>query len=86
VAVHTSQERARLLGNCLAHGNLFLDPNPGSGVLSEVLPDLQKNPNMQSIMGICSRTMAEKEFSMELAISQTFMLRVYPKIREKFVF
>jgi glycosyltransferase involved in cell wall biosynthesis len=42
--------------------------------LAEALFDLLKDPLLRSEMGIHSRAIAEKEFSIELVISQTFAL------------
>ncbi len=57
------------------HGeNGLLVPVRDSGALAEALFDLLKNPTLRSEMGIHSRAIAEKEFSVELVISQTFAL------------
>ncbi len=55
------------------HGeNGLLVPARDAGALAEALTDLLQSPNTRSEMGIRSRAIAEKEFSMELVISQTF--------------
>jgi len=57
------------------HGeNGWLVPARDVGALADALCDLLKNPSMRSEMGIRSRAIAEKEFSMELVISQTLAL------------
>ena len=57
------------------HGvNGLLVPVRDPAALAEALFDLLQSPNMRSEMGIRGRTIAEKEFSMELIISQTFAL------------
>jgi glycosyltransferase involved in cell wall biosynthesis len=57
------------------HGeNGLLVPVRDVGALAEALFDLVKNPQTRSQMGIRSRAIAEKEFSMELVISQTLSL------------
>jgi glycosyltransferase involved in cell wall biosynthesis len=52
--------------------NGLLVPARDVGTLTEALMTLLQNPIMRSEMGICSRMIAEKEFSNELVISQTF--------------
>jgi glycosyltransferase involved in cell wall biosynthesis len=55
------------------HGkNGLLVPARDADALAKALKDLLQSPNARSEMGICGRTIAEKEFSMELVISQTF--------------
>jgi glycosyltransferase involved in cell wall biosynthesis len=51
--------------------NGLLFPVRDTGALAKALLDLVQHPAMRSKMGIASRTIAEKEFSMELVISQT---------------
>jgi glycosyltransferase involved in cell wall biosynthesis len=54
------------------HGeNGFLIPVRDAGTLAKALLDLIKSPSTRREMGITSRIIAEKEFSMELVISQT---------------
>jgi glycosyltransferase involved in cell wall biosynthesis len=54
------------------HGeNGFLIPVRDAGALAKALLDLIKSPSTRREMGITSRIIAEKEFSMELVISQT---------------
>jgi glycosyltransferase involved in cell wall biosynthesis len=52
--------------------NGLLVPARDAAALAAALADLLQSPSMRSEMGICGRTIAEKEFSMELVISQTF--------------
>jgi glycosyltransferase involved in cell wall biosynthesis len=54
--------------------NGLLVPVRDAGALADTLFDLVKNPHKRSEMGILSRAIAEKEFSMELVISQTLSL------------
>jgi glycosyltransferase involved in cell wall biosynthesis len=54
--------------------NGLLVPVRDAGALAEALLFLIKNPDMRSEMGICSRTIAENEFSMELINSQIIAL------------
>jgi len=55
------------------HGkNGLLVPPRDIDALAKALKDLLQRPNERSEMGMCGRTIAEKEFSMELVISQTF--------------
>lgn len=54
--------------------NGLLVPVRDAGALADALFDLVKNPLKRSEMGILSRAIAEKEFSMELVISQTLSL------------
>lgn len=54
--------------------NGLLVPVRDPAALAKALFDLVKSPLTRSKMGICSRTIAEKEFSMELVISQTLSL------------
>jgi glycosyltransferase involved in cell wall biosynthesis len=57
------------------HGeNGLLVPVWDASALAEALRRLLQNPNTRNEMGIRSRTIAEKEFSIELVISQTFEL------------
>jgi glycosyltransferase involved in cell wall biosynthesis len=57
------------------HGeNGLLVPVRDAGALAEALLYLLNSPNTRIEMGICSRAIAEKEFSKELVISQTFSL------------
>jgi glycosyltransferase involved in cell wall biosynthesis len=57
------------------HGeNGLLVPVRDAVALAKALMDLLQSPNTRSKMGRCSRKIAEKEFSMELVISQTFAL------------
>ena len=51
-----------------------LVPVRDAGALAEALSDLVKSPQTRREMGIRSRAIAEKEFSMELVISQTIAL------------
>jgi glycosyltransferase involved in cell wall biosynthesis len=52
--------------------NGLLVPVRDAGALAKALLDLLQSPNRRSEMGIRSRAIAEKEFSKELIISQTF--------------
>jgi glycosyltransferase involved in cell wall biosynthesis len=61
--------------------NGLLVPVRDAGALAEALYDLLINPDKRSEMGICSRMIAEKEFAMELVISQT--LALYQSCRGK---
>jgi len=55
------------------HGeNGLLVPARDAGALAEALKDLLLNPNIRSEMGSRGRIIAEKEFSMDQVISQTF--------------
>jgi glycosyltransferase involved in cell wall biosynthesis len=54
--------------------NGLLVPVRDAVALAKALMDLLQSPNTRSKMGRCSRKIAEKEFSMELVISQTFAL------------
>jgi glycosyltransferase involved in cell wall biosynthesis len=54
--------------------NGLLVPVRNAGALAEALSFLLKNPDMRSEMGIRSRTIAEKEFSMEMVNSQILAL------------
>jgi glycosyltransferase involved in cell wall biosynthesis len=57
------------------HGeNGLLVPVRDAGALAKALFDLLINPKKRNEMGIRSRAIAEKEFSMEMVISQTFAL------------
>jgi glycosyltransferase involved in cell wall biosynthesis len=57
------------------HGeNGLLVPVRDAGALAKALYDLIKSPHTRSEMGIRSRIIAEKEFSMELVISETLAL------------
>jgi glycosyltransferase involved in cell wall biosynthesis len=60
--------------------NGLLVPVRDAGALAEALLDLIKDPHTRRAMGICSRNTAEKEFSMELVISQT--LSIYQSCRD----
>jgi len=60
--------------------NGLLVPARDAGALAEVLMGLLQSPEMRREMGICSRKIAEKKFSMELVISQTFA--VYQSCRD----
>ena len=54
------------------HGeNGLLVPARDAGALAEALKDLLLNPNMRSEMGSRGRAIAEREFSIDLVISQT---------------
>lgn len=53
-------------------GNGLLVPVRDVGALTKALMDLLQSPNTRSQMGNCGRIIAEKEFSMDLVISQTF--------------
>jgi glycosyltransferase involved in cell wall biosynthesis len=54
------------------HGeNGLLVPARDSVALAKALMDLLQSPKTRSEMGNCGRIIAEKEFSMELVISQT---------------
>jgi len=52
--------------------NGLLVPARNVGALAKALLDLLQNPDLRSEMGNCSRKIAEKEFSMNMVISQTF--------------
>ena len=55
------------------HGeNGLLVPARDSVALAKALMDLLQSPHTRSEMGNCGRIIAEKEFSMDLVISQTF--------------
>ncbi len=54
--------------------NGLLVPARDPGALAEALNDLLRNPNKRSQMGLQGRAIAEKEFSTESVISQTFAL------------
>jgi glycosyltransferase involved in cell wall biosynthesis len=57
------------------HGeNGFLVPVRDARALSNALVELLENPSLRRKMGICSRIIAENEFSMDLVISQTLAL------------
>jgi len=57
------------------HGvNGLLVPARDPQALAEALNDLLRNPNKRSQMGLQGRAIAEKEFSTESVISQTFAL------------
>lgn len=61
--------------------NGLLVPVRDAGALAEALLDLLKNPTRRIEMGIRSRIIAEKEFSMELVISQ--ILALYQSCRRE---
>lgn len=63
--------------------NGLLVPAREAGALAKALKDLLQNPETRREMGICSRKIAEKEFSMELVISQT--LAFYQSCRNDLV-
>jgi glycosyltransferase involved in cell wall biosynthesis len=64
------------------HGeNGLLVPARDAGALAKALMDLLQSPNTRSEMGSCGRIIAEKEFSMDLIISQTFAF--YQSINNK---
>jgi glycosyltransferase involved in cell wall biosynthesis len=55
------------------HGeNGLLVPARDAAALAKALMELLQSPDTRSRMGICGRIIAEKEFSMDLVISQTF--------------
>jgi glycosyltransferase involved in cell wall biosynthesis len=68
------------------HGeNGLLVPARDAGALAKALIDLLQSPSIRSEMGRCGRTIAEKEFSMDLVISQTiaFYESILDNYREK---
>jgi len=60
--------------------NGWLVPARDAHTLAKALADLLQNPNIRKAMGNCGRLIAEKEFSMELVISQTFAFYQSSKI------
>ena len=54
--------------------NGLLVPVRDADALAQALSDLLKDPGLRHAMGTRSRAIAEKEFSMELVVSQTFAL------------
>jgi glycosyltransferase involved in cell wall biosynthesis len=55
------------------HGeNGLLVPARDAGALANALKNLLQSPSTRSEMGSCGRVIAEKEFSKDLVISQTF--------------
>jgi glycosyltransferase involved in cell wall biosynthesis len=61
--------------------NGLLVPVREAGALTKALKDLLQDPNTRSEMGNYGRIIAEKEFSMDLVISQT--IAFYQSCKEK---